>query len=145
MKALALILALAPSFASAQSLAEQLSSAPDISFQEWREMTIGKTVVYQIDGEIYGYERYVAPGQVTMRLADGTCIDGTWRMRQADFCFDWQDGPKNCFRHKRLGEDIYVIGLNNGVETEDIQLVSRIADISLSCGPALLSSLQVRP
>ncbi len=145
MKALAFILVLAPNLLSAQNLAERLSTAPDISFQEWQNMTIGKTVVYQIDGEVYGYERYVAPGEVTIRLVDGTCIDGTWRMRQSDFCFDWQDGPKNCFRHKRLDGAIYVIGLNNGVETDDIQLVSRIADISLSCSPALLSSLEVQP
>ncbi len=142
MKALAVILALLPVAASAQSLAERLASAPEISFSEWRDLTAGKTVVYQIDGETYGFERYTAPGKVSIRLTDGTCIDGTWYMDQNSFCFDWQDGPLNCFHHKRLDSEIYVIGLDNGVETADIQKVSRIANIPLACGPALLSAYQ---
>ena len=145
MKALAVILAFAPLAASAQSLAERLAVQPNISFAEWRDLTAGKTVVYQIDGETYGFERYVSPGMVTIRLTDGTCIDGAWYMDQANFCFDWQDGPLNCFHHKRLDGDIYVIGLDNGVETADIQQVSRIANIPLACGPALLSAYEVQP
>jgi len=145
MNRLAVILALAPSLATAQSLAERLADTPDISFLDWQDMTAGKTVVYQIDGETYGYERYAAPGKVTIRLTDGTCIDGNWYMKQNNFCFDWQDGPLNCFHHKRLDGVIYVIGLDNGMETNDIQQVSRIANIPLSCGPALLSSYQVQP
>jgi len=145
MKHLALILALAPFAASAQTLAEQLATQSSISFEDWRELTAGKTVVYQIDGETYGFERYVAPGKVKIQLADGTCIDGIWYMEQANFCFNWQDEILNCFHHKKLDGDTYVIALNNGVETEDIQRVSRIANIPLSCGPALLSALEVSP
>ena len=145
MKYLALILALTPFAASPQSLTEQLAQRPSISFADWRELTAGKTVVYQIDGETYGFERYVAPGKVKIQLTDGTCIDGTWYMEDANFCFDWQDETLNCFHHKKLGGEIYVIGLENGVETDDIQRVSRIANIPLSCGPALLSALETSP
>lgn len=141
MKALALILALAPAIASAQSFAERLSTAPDISGEDWRAMTAGKTVVYQIDGETYGYETYRGDDNVTIRLEDGTCLDGTWFMEQRSFCFDWDGAPLNCFHHKNLDGVIYVIGLENGVETDDIQKVSRIANIPVACGPALLSQL----
>lgn len=141
MKALILILALTPAIASAQSLAERLSTAPDISVENWRAMTAGKTVVYQIDGETYGYETYRGDGNVTIRLENGTCVDGTWFMQQAAFCFDWEDIALNCFHHKKLDGVVYVIGLDNGVETDDIQKVSRIANIPVACGPALLSQL----
>lgn len=147
MKVLALILALSPTITLAQNLSEQLATAPNISFEDWRTMTDGKTVVYEIDGETFGYESYRGEGNVTIRLGDGTCIDGTWFMEQTAFCFDWQDGPLNCFNHKRLDGVIYVIGLDNGVETTDIQKVSRIANIPVACGPALLSALtpETRP
>jgi hypothetical protein len=139
-RALAL-LALWPGVLSAQSLQEALATAPEISFTAWQNMTAGKTVVYEIDGQTYGYEHYSpTTNNVQIRLDDGTCIDGTWYMDNSAFCFDWQDGPLNCFHHKRLGDTVYVIGLDNGVETSDIQKVSRIAAIPLACGPALLSA-----
>lgn len=141
MKALALILALAPSALPAQSLSDQLATATNISFEEWRDLTKGNTVVYEVDGEIIGYESYLGNGNVTIRLDDGSCIDGTWYMEQAAFCFDWEDGPLNCFHHKRLKGAIYVVGLDDGFETLDIQKVSRIANIPVACGPALLSAL----
>ena len=141
MKALIFILALMPAISHAQSLRERLTNAPEISFADWKDMTAGKTVVYEIDGETFGYETYRGGGNVTIRLDDGSCIDGTWFMQQNQFCFNWQDGPLNCFHHKRLDGTIYVIGLDGGVETDDIQRVSRIARIPLACGPALLSSL----
>ena len=141
MKTLALILALLPTITSAQSLADRLATAPDISAQDWRSMTDGKTVVYQIDGQTYGYETYLGDGKVTIRLEDGTCIDGTWFMQQAAFCFDWEDTALNCFHHKKLDGVVYVVALDNGVETDDIQKVSRIANIPVACGPALLSQL----
>ena len=141
MKALTLILALMPSIAPAQSLLAQLAQATNISVDEWRALTKGKTVVYEVGGETIGYESYLGGGNVTIQLDDGSCIDGTWYMEQAAFCFDWQGGPLNCFHHKRLDGMIYVVGLRNGVETPDIQKVSRIADLPVSCGPALLSAL----
>jgi len=141
MKALMLILALAPGVVAAQILPERLAAAPDISYEDWRAMTDGKTVVYEIDGQTYGYESYLGSGKVTIRLEDGTCVTGRWFMQQTAFCFDWQGGPLNCFKHKRLDGSIYVIGLEDGAETADIQKVSRIANIPVSCGPALLSAL----
>ena len=141
MKALALILALSPGALLAQSLNEQLASAETIGVVEWRELTQGKTVVYEVSGETIGYESYHSDGKVTIRLDNGSCIDGTWFMEQSAFCFDWEGGPLNCFNHKRINDTIYVVGLFNGVETNDIQKVSRIANIPIACGPALLSSL----
>ncbi len=141
MKPLALILALAPAALAAQPLPEQLATAPNISEAEWRSMTNGKTVVYQIDGETYGYESYRGDNNVTIQLEDGTCIDGTWYMQQTAFCFDWQGGPLNCFNHKRFNGEVYVVGLEDGVETEDIQKVARIGTRPVACGPALLSAL----
>ena len=135
------LLALWPAGLAAQSLPEALATAPEIPFEDWQAMTAGKTVVYSIDGETYGYEHYSPTGNaVKIRLENGTCIDGTWFMQGSAFCFDWQGGPLNCFHHKQLNGTIYVIGLRGAEESGDIQKVSRIADIPVACGPALLSS-----
>ncbi len=141
MRALSLILALAPGIAPAQNLPTQLAQAASISVDEWRALTKGKTVVYEVGGQTIGYESYLGNGNVTIQLDDGSCIDGTWYMEQSAFCFDWEGGPLNCFHHKRLDGTIYVVGLKNGVETSDIQKVSRIANLPVTCGPALLSAL----
>jgi len=141
MKRAVIFLALWPSALPAQNLSEALAAAPEISFEAWQNLTAGKTVVYQIDGQTYGYEHYSPDSnKVRIRLEDGTCIDGQWFMDKTAFCFDWQDGPLNCFHHKRLNGSIYVIGLNNGAETGDIQKVSRIVAMPVACGPALLSA-----
>jgi hypothetical protein len=137
MKALALILALGPVLAQAQGL----TGAEEIGYEEWRAMTAGKTVVYQIDGKTFGFEHYHDGQKVTIQLADGTCLEGSWFMNKSAFCFDWQNGPLNCFHHKRLGDTIFVVGLDgNGAETADVQRVSRIDSTPLACGPALLSA-----
>jgi len=145
MKVLALILAIAPTMAQPQTLAEILSTAPEISYEDWRDMTAGKTVVYQIFGKTFGFERYQNGNNVTIQLDDGSCIDGTWFMQETAFCFDWEGGPLNCFHHKRVGDTIYIVGLDNGKESADIQIVSRIDNTPISCGPALLSALELGP
>lgn len=136
----AVLALLFPLAAMGQSLSERLSDAPNIPFEEWREITAGLTVVYEIEGDIYGYEAYRRnSNRVTIQLQDGSCVDGEWYMEQAAFCFNWEDTLLNCFNHKRLGGSIYVIGLEAGVETEEIQKVVEIESIPLQCGPALLS------
>jgi len=136
-------LSLLPYAVVAQSLQESLAGAPDIPFAEWRDMTAGQTVVYEIDGNTYAYEAYRrGTNRIDIRLDSGGCVSGTWYMDEPAFCFDWEDGPLNCFRHKRLDGAIYVIGVENGEETVDIQKVSRIAPIPVQCGPALLSQFK---
>jgi len=137
---------LAPLAGNAQTLSERLAGAPNIPAEEWRALTAGKTVVYEIDGEVFGFEAYRAnSNDVTIRLADGQCVDGQWFMDQKAFCFIWEGGVLNCFNHKKLDDTIYVIGLVNGEETNDIQKVLEIAPIPVACGPALLSQLQPEP
>ena len=137
------LLVLFPTICVGQNLSEQLSGAPHFLFEEWRSLTAGKTVIYGIDGEVFGYETYrTNSNQVSFRLQSGECIDGEWYMEGNAFCFNWEDGFINCFHHKKLGETIYVISLNNGVETDDVQRVSRITHLPAACGPALLSSLE---
>jgi hypothetical protein len=138
MRALALICALAPVAGQAETLAETLATAPEITESAWREMTAGKTVVYQVYGMANGLEHYGSGQNVTFELEDGSCLDGTWYMKGTAFCFDWPGEGLNCFRHRQVGDDIYVVGLNSG----GIQLVDRIDNTPLSCGPALLSALE---
>lgn len=125
----------------AQTLREQLAIAPEITFEEWRDMTAGQTVVYEIDGDTYAYEAYrLTSNGVYIKLEDGSCFEGTWYMEESAFCFDWEDTSLDCFHHKRLGDSLYVVGLEDGLETGEIQKISEIAPIPVQCGPALLSS-----
>ncbi len=137
------VIAFFPLMSYGQTLQEQLADAPNISFEEWRDMTAGQTVVYEIDGNIYAYEAYRrGSNKVTIEVEGVVCEEGTWYMQGTTFCFDWPGNAPNCFNHKRLGDDIYVVGVVDGVETDDIQKVIEIAPIPVACGPALFSALQ---
>ena len=72
MKALALILGLLPSALLAQIDINPMDGATNISFEEWRAMTRGKTVVYEIGGETFGHESYIGDNKVTIQLEDGS-------------------------------------------------------------------------
>ncbi len=145
MKRGAAVLALLAIFAlpaHAQSLSGRLADIPDISFETWQEMTNGKTVVYELDGEIFGLEAYRKDSnRVLFRTATGICDRGTWAMDGPAFCFQWEASGEDCFLHKQMDGEIFIIGLDNGVATDNIQKVARIADIPVACGPALLSQL----
>ncbi len=135
-------LAVAALPAHAQTLAEQLSERPNISFEEWQALTDGRTVVYQIDGQTFGYEAYrTNSNRVLFQTNTGYCDSGTWAMQGPAFCFEWEESGLDCFLHKELNGAIYVIGVVDGQPTEQIQKVARISDIPISCGPARLSRL----
>lgn len=128
--------------AHAQTLAEQLAERPNITFEEWQSLTNGRTVVYQVDGQTFGFEAYRADSnQVLFQTNTGYCENGTWAMQGPAFCFEWEESGQDCFLHKELNGAYYVISVADGLPTEQIQKVARISDIPLACGPALLSRL----
>ncbi|NNU81015.1 hypothetical protein HMH01_11260 [Halovulum dunhuangense] len=131
--ALALFLALAAPL-SAQ---DDPSLAP-IPPEEWRSMVEGRTVTYLIGEEVWARETYDRSGNgVSIRLADGTCMDGVWDFTDGAYCFTWSGGEYSCFLHLRDGAEILIVPILDGA-TGAVQTVGGITDSGPGCGPDLI-------
>ena len=110
----------------------------DIPPEEWRELALGRTLTYRIDGNFFAIERYSRTGNfVEHQLANGECLAGTWNHQGNAYCFNWDSGNPACFRHTRHGGRIIIIQLENGVDTELTQEMTAIGDAPLSCSQNL--------
>lgn len=101
---------------------------------DWREMTTGKTLYYYKDGELYGKEYYVnEDGDVVFRFPNGACAEGRWAHADGKYCFAF-GGELHCFWHVMRGDEIVVIGEEDGEE----QTVEKIVDHEpIGCGAAI--------
>ena len=119
--------------AAAAAHAQEAGDAP-IPLAEWREMTAGKTLVYEIDGDFWGREYYHPDRDVaTFVTRDGDCVTAPWVYAEGLYCFSYRG--MECFRHLRRGDRILVAPLSGGAEQE----VRRIEVAPLSCEPPLSS------
>lgn len=118
--ALALLCAAAPALAA---------EAP-IPPEEWRALTLGKTVHYAVDGRDAGREYYREGGDFAVFLTpDGACVEGPWAYAGGRYCF-WYGEAFQCFAHLRRGADIVSRPEGGGAD----QIVARIAENEpLSC------------
>lgn len=113
---------------------------PGIAPGEWHAMVKGRTVTYEIDGQVWAQEAYdLSTNAVAIRLIDGTCMEGTWAYRNGEYCFAWTSGENSCFLHVRTAGRILVIPVVDGVQSGTVQTVGGITDVPLTCGPALTS------
>lgn len=133
----ALLLALP---AASQFTLDRIARAANIPVSEWREMAMGHTLTYRIDGEFWALEHYY-PGtdRVTLQLYDGKCMEGTWDYADPLYCFHWEGQGTSCFRHARLDGEILVIETEGGADMPLTQIMSGVSDTPLSCGPAVTS------
>lgn len=107
----------------------------DIPVEEWREMALGRTLTYRVGPDFFALERYAPTGNaVELQLNTGECLSGVWSHSGNAYCFDWGDARPACFRHVRQGDEILIIHLENGVETQNLQHMTAITDAPLSCG-----------
>lgn len=107
----------------------------DIPPGEWKELALGRTLVYMIDGELFAYERYPKTGnQVELQLATGECLSGTWSHSDNAYCFDWGAATPACFRHVRVADQIMIIQQENGEDTDAMQQMVGATDAPLLCG-----------
>ena len=112
----------------------------DIAPTEWFDLVRGRTVVYRIGPDVWAYESYPRSGRlVSIQLADGTCMDGTWDHVDGAYCFAWENREYSCFRHARDGANILIIPVVDGVQSGTIQTVSDITDAAVGCGNGLVS------
>lgn len=122
-------------------LASVPADATDISGEDWARMVRGRTVTYAIEGAFWAQEMYNPVGNiVSIRLNDGTCMEGLWTHSEGQFCFAWDNGELSCFRHlEQPAGPILIVPVNNGAQIGTMQTVLGISDIPLVCGPALSS------
>ncbi|QHQ34991.1 hypothetical protein [Algicella marina] len=112
----------------------------DIPPEEWFDMVRGRTVVYRIGLSVWAFETYPNTGNyVTIRLADGECMEGRWEHINDTFCFAWENREYSCFRHARNGDKILIIPTVDGEPSGTVQTVSAITDAPVPCGPELTS------
>ena len=120
--------------------AEALDPAEDIPPQEWREMVVGHSVTYNIGGAFWAHEAYdPASNAVVIRMADGTCLEGTWSWSEGEYCFAWRGEGTSCFRHVRRDGEILIIPMVDGLPSGQVQTVAGVTDLPVSCGSGLAS------
>jgi len=113
-----------------------MANDAEISPDAWRALTQGKTLHYFKDGELYGREYYAPDGKSTVfRFPNGLCAEGQWAFAERQYCFAY-GGQLHCFKHIQRGDDIVILGLDDGEE----QKVEKIVENEpLSCGEAVNS------
>jgi hypothetical protein len=133
------ILALLPA-ASQTSPETGLDRGADIPVEEWRAMAMGRTLTYRINGDLWALEHYFAGGNhVALQLYDGTCMTGTWDYVAPHYCFHWDGQGTSCFRHTRLGDEVFVIETLDGQDSAMSQEMTGVSDAPVTCGPAVTS------
>ncbi|SOC08820.1 hypothetical protein [Rhodobacter maris] len=80
---LALVLAAVPVLASAEDL------GPPLTAEEFDALTLGKTITYTAEGEVYGIEEYRPGHKVVWAFAEGDCQEGDWFAQGEQICFDY--------------------------------------------------------
>lgn len=109
-----------------------------IPFAEFRALTDGKTLYFELeDGQLWGREYYVPGTQDSVFVfADGECFEGYWTYDETYYCYHYRDQP-SCWLHFWEGGQIKVESA-----TGMRQVVGKIVDREpLSCEPELLSAL----
>lgn len=134
------LLALCFVLITAPLAAEQSGGLEDIAPEEWREMVEGHSVTYNIGGAFWAREAYdPASNAVVIRMADGSCLEGTWNWTEGVYCFAWRGQGTSCFRHVRSGDKILIIPMVDGLPSGAIQTVAGVSDLPVSCGSGLTS------
>lgn len=106
----------------------------DIPVEDWRAMAAGRTLSYSIDGQPFGLEYYAPSGDgVIFQHVDGTCLNGYWTYDAGAYCYFWDGEDPVCFRHAAIGDTVFVIGLDDGVETGEFQIMTGISDVPIIC------------
>jgi hypothetical protein len=129
---LALALA-APLAAMAAGATEAVPADEPIGLAEWRAMTDGRTLHYEIGGEVWGREHFhKGRDSATFVAPNGECMTAPWAYAEGVYCFAYQG--MDCFRHVRRGGRLFAVPIGRSGDTQEIV---RITDEPLSCEPPL--------
>lgn len=100
-------------FATAQTATAQTPMSPE-EFDAW---SLGKTLDYSVDGQVYGSEAYFPGRRVRDADTGGPCLDGSWYADGAAVCFVYpaRDGT-HCWLYWRDGAAVLAKPLNAAPE-----------------------------
>ena len=109
-------------------------NAEDIPPEEWSKLVRGRTVVYTLEGQFWGFERYAETGnRVEFQFPDGTCNFGTWSWVDGAYCFAWAGREPDCYHHRMSAGQITVVGADPGTDPGSVYEVTNIVDMALLC------------
>lgn len=127
-----------PSADTPDAVAPSQGGVRAIPFAEFRALTDGKTLYFELeDGRLWGREYYIPGTQDSIFVfADGECFEGYWTYDETYYCYHYRENP-SCWLHYWEGDQIKVES-RSGMR----QVVGKIVDREpLSCEPELLSAL----
>lgn len=108
------------------------ASRADIAPDEFKRMTDGKTVYFELlDGSLWGKEYYL-PGTNRTVFEHATadlCLDGYWTREGLRYCYHYRDTP-SCWLTFYEGDDI-IVEARDGARQRVRKIVS---DEPLACG-----------
>lgn len=122
----------ATAFLSAAQAAHAQSPMTPEEFDAW---SVGKTLDYAVDGQVYGSESYFPDRRVLDADIGGPCVEGTWHAEGDAVCFVYpaRDGT-HCWLYWRNGDNVFAKPLN--APPEDPAQAVTVAQSPLSCpGP----------
>jgi len=102
--------------------------------EEFDAFSLGKTLDYSIDGQLYGSEMHLSGRRTRDADVGGPCLDGTWFAEGDQICFVYDGDPTHhCWRFWRQGDG--VVALPSGIADTTPSDVT-IAETPLICaGP----------
>lgn len=122
--------------------AQDTADAPrDVPLAEWRDLALGNSVHYSIDGTYIGREFYLPDGRsVRYEDAAGNCQDGWWTFKDDVYCFAWP-GSFVCARHLDLGDGRYLFPSveSDGTPIPDSDQEGVLVAGGFTCGPGVMS------
>lgn len=106
-----------------------------MSAEEFDAWSLGKTLDYSVNGEVWGSETY-GPNRTTLDAdVGGPCLDGTWFAQGDAICFVYaaREG-QHCWRYWREGDAVFAKPLSDAPEDPPQRVT--VADGPLDCaGP----------
>jgi len=116
----------------------------NLSEDEIRDLTSGKTFHYTLRGKPRGEEQHFEDGRVTWVLPDGECMRGVWIVKEEVLCYFYgldrygcwnvvasTEGGTTRFRHA-------AVDLDGELNDSPAVYINRISEEPVSCAPPQL-------
>jgi hypothetical protein len=102
---------------------------------EFDAFSLGQTLDYRVDGQLYGSEMHLPGRRVRDADVDGPCREGYWFSSGTDICFVYEAIPgEHCWQFWRDGDGLIARTSDSGPDDPVSEVT--IADSPLACaGP----------
>jgi len=119
----------------------------NLSEEEIRDLTSGKTFHYTLLDEPRGDEQHYEDGRVTWRLPDGECMHGVWIVKEEVLCYFYGLDRYGCWNVVASNEDgstqfrHAAVDLDGEPNDSPAVYINRISEEPVSCAPQQLVHL----